>query len=394
MIKRHSLFLCSVLAVCLFLCLLVHPNDAAPATPAMINRLLSFTTPSKEHWGCVNFSPYVQGYNPDMGPHPPPSLIDELLDVLVTQTNFKCIQTYGVLNNLIYIFEAAQKRGLKVVAVIWLTPNAKSDNNQSISLGIETAKKYVDTIIGLSCGSEMRVRNTVDIASPPVVDCIQKLKAANVEQPVTSNDYYWFWCDQQSPCKQWSAIADLVDYVAINAFPWWENKNSPQCVSAENAPQSQLDMFREVNSTYSKPVIISEYGWPGGPKGYKEVNRYTNESCSGEASEENQTFVLEESMKLLMATHTPGILFSAFRETWKEGQEGAMASYWGMCNTTAPYNCKSLQGWTPKPRPRDSNGGVVGDSTTSASSTTTVYHLSMSFVILLCATIIHSTSRY
>lgn len=319
-----------------------------PASPAMLQRLLANMKPSKDSWGCINFTPYVHGYNPDYGPHPPPELIDELLNILVEQTNFRCIQTYGVLNNLTYTFEAAKKRNLKVIAVIWLEPEVATDgtltttNSPSIELGIEMAKKYVDTIIGISCGSEMRVRNPLAIANPPILHCIEQVKAAKVEQPLTSNDYYWFWCDAATPCRPWSAVANLVDYVAINAFPWWENKHAPQCVPATAAPQMHLDMYNQVVNTYpGKPVIISEYGWPGGPQGYSEINEFTNQPCTGVASESNQNYVMEQSMIQFKQHDVHAIAFCAFRETWKV-EEGDMAAYWGICTNAPPYKCKCL----------------------------------------------------
>jgi hypothetical protein len=65
---------------------------------------------------CIAFSPYVDGYDPDTGPHPTPDLIDTLLDKGVVQTGFGCIMTYGVLNGLNYVFEAAEARGIEVIS--------------------------------------------------------------------------------------------------------------------------------------------------------------------------------------------------------------------------------------------------------------------------------------
>ena len=49
---------------------------------------------------CAAFSPYVDGYNPNSGPHPPPALIDALLEAQVKRLGFRCIMTYGMLNGL------------------------------------------------------------------------------------------------------------------------------------------------------------------------------------------------------------------------------------------------------------------------------------------------------
>src|SRR5678816_1065973 len=61
---------------------------------------------------CVAFSPYVDGYNPSTGPHPPPAVIDSELDRAVAY-GLNCIETYGVLNGLDYTFAAAQRRNMK-----------------------------------------------------------------------------------------------------------------------------------------------------------------------------------------------------------------------------------------------------------------------------------------
>ncbi len=174
------------------------------------------------------FIVYPFSFSSDWGPHPTPELIDMLLDVIVTQTNYTCIQTYGVLNNLNYTFEAAKVRGLKVIAVIWLQPNETAINNESIQIGIDMAHKYNDTIIAISCGSELRVRYTKTVANSLIIDCIRQVKAARIPQPVTSNDYYWFWCEAQQPCRPWLEVMNLVDYIAVNVFAWWDNLHAPK----------------------------------------------------------------------------------------------------------------------------------------------------------------------
>lgn len=107
---------------------------------------------------CVAFSPYVQGYDPEIGPHPPRQLIDALLDILLNQTDYRCIQVYGLLHGLDYAIEAAHRRGLKVSAIIWLDRD-RATNDQSIDLGIQAAQRYPTTVLALSCGSEVRTRN-------------------------------------------------------------------------------------------------------------------------------------------------------------------------------------------------------------------------------------------
>ena len=184
---------------------------------------------------CAAFSPYVDGYNPNSGPHPPPALIDALLEAQVQRLGFRCIMTYGMLNGLDYTFAAAQSRGVKVIAIIWLDSDP-AVNAASIAAGILNAKLYPDTILRLACGSEVRTRHGAAVAEPIIRDCISQVKAAGVAQPVTSIDTWWGWCDEAWPCQTWRLAAD-VDWIGANIFPWWENKYSGlfPCTPAQKA---------------------------------------------------------------------------------------------------------------------------------------------------------------
>ena len=66
--------------------------------------------------------------------------------------------TYGVLNGLDAVFPAAQARGVRVIAIIWLDADPKV-NEASIVAGIAAALAYPQTIVRLSCGSEVRTRH-------------------------------------------------------------------------------------------------------------------------------------------------------------------------------------------------------------------------------------------
>jgi exo-beta-1,3-glucanase (GH17 family) len=293
---------------------------------------------------CIAFSPYVNGYNPNGGPHPSPALIDQLLDIIVQQTDFRCIMTYGVLNGLDYTFEAAKSRGIQIIANIWLD-NDPAVDDQSITLGIQKAQAYTDTIIRLSCGVEVRTRHGASVAEQVIDPCINRLKEAGVTQPITSIDTWYAWCDEHPTtadptCQPWN-LADRVDWIGINIYPWWENKFSGiyTCTPAAEAADFHLTRMDEVMNTYpGKEVILTEFGWPAGPDGYSETNDITGEQC-GVASEANQKLVLEETMAKLRAEDRAYVLFEAFREPWKI-VEGEVGPYWGVCEGSPPYTCR------------------------------------------------------
>lgn len=294
---------------------------------------------------CVAFSPYVAGYDPEFGPHPPPSLIDALLDVIVSQAGFRCIMTYGVLDGLDYAFEAAKIRGVKVIAIVWLDTDT-SVNEASITRGIQKAGRYPDTIIRISCGSEVRLRHGVTVAEPIIRNCVQRFREAGVTQPVGYIDTWWEWCNAAWPCQQWT-LANDVDWIGINVFPWWENKYSGlfTCTTAVEAPDFHIARFQDLIVRYSqKEVILTEFGWPSCPEGYSEENQYTGERC-GIASEVNQFLVVEETLSKLEQSGLSGVVFEAFREPWKARKEGAVGPCWGICEGTPPYTCKFPYGF-------------------------------------------------
>lgn len=287
---------------------------------------------------CVAFSPYVGDINPNYGPQPSKALIDALLAKIVQETPFRCIMTYGVMNGLEYTFEAAKARNLKVIAIIWLD-NDKAVNGQSISKGIEAAKAYPDTIVKLSCGSEVRTRHG-NIFDGEIVKCIDSLRAAKVKQPITTIDTWWEWCDRSSPCHQ-TGFEAKTDWIGINVFPWWENKYAGvhTCIPADKAADFHVARLEEVRSTYpNKDVVLTEFGWPNGPEGTMETNKRTGEKC-GVAGKKNQITVIKSTLKKLAKKNWSGNVFEAFSENWKPSDEGGFGKYWGICQGQPPYSC-------------------------------------------------------
>jgi exo-beta-1,3-glucanase (GH17 family) len=287
---------------------------------------------------CVAFSPYVGTINPDYGPSPPKELIDTLLDKIVKETPFRCIMTYGVLNGLDYTFTAAQARHLKVIAILWLDKDSKV-NSQSISTGIHLAKTFADTIIKLSCGSEVRTRHGYQFDGE-ISRCLQALREAKVTQPITTIDTWWEWCNRSLHCEK-TLFSDQVDWIGINIFPWWENTFSPlhSCTPAGQAADFHLARLHEVRTANpNKAVMITEFGWPNGPAKAESVNVKTGQRC-GVASAENQALVVQSTFKKLAQEHLSGTVFEAFSENWKPSNEGDFGKYWGICQGEPPFAC-------------------------------------------------------
>jgi exo-beta-1,3-glucanase (GH17 family) len=295
----------------------------------------------KDTLQCAAFSPYVGKLNPDYGAYPSKELIDELLDMLVKQTPFRCIMTYGVMNGLEHTFAAAEARHLKVIAIIWLDDDI-AVNSKSITAGIEAARAYPKTIIKLSCGSEVRTRH--DYAFDGEISrCIAALREAGVSQPVTTIDTWWEWCNRTSPCHP-TNFGDQVDWIGINIFPWWENKHSGvfPCTPAKKAADFHIARIEDIRRTYpGKEAILTEFGWPNGPEGNTESNKRTNQQCSV-AGKKIQALVVKSTFKKLAEKGWSGVVFEAFSENWKPSDEGEVGKYWGICQGEPPYTCMNF----------------------------------------------------
>jgi exo-beta-1,3-glucanase (GH17 family) len=293
---------------------------------------------NKNAFQCVAFSPYVDNLNPDYGAHPSKELINQLLDKLIKETPFRCIMTYGVMNGLEYTFAAAEARHLKVIAIIWLDDDI-AVNSRSIASGINVAKSFPNTIIKLSCGSEVRTRHAYAFDGE-ITRCIEGLRKAGVSQPITTIDTWWEWCNRVSPCHQ-NSFSAQVDWIGINVFPWWENKHSGvfPCVSAKKAADFHIARIEDLRRTHpGKEVILTEFGWPNGPEGGTETNKRTQQQC-GVAGKKNQVLVVKSTFKKLAEKNWSGVVFEAFSENWKPNDEGNFGRFWGICQGKPPYTC-------------------------------------------------------
>ena len=297
-------------------------------------------TPETKAMHCVAFSPYVGELNPNWA-HPSPGLIDTLLDRIVKETPFRCIMTYGVLNGLDHTFKAAKNRNMKVIAILWLDddPNV---NSQSISRGIALAREYPDTIVKLSCGSEVRTRHGPKLDGE-ITRCINAMREAKIKQPLTTIDIWWEWCNRSNPCRP-TGFEASVDWIGVNIFPWWENKHAGKhtCIPAGKAADFHIERLEEVQRTYpGKEVVLTEFGWPSGPEGAGETNKHSGEKC-GVAGIQNQKLVIESTLKKLRKKNWSGTVFEAFDEKWKPADEGHFGGHWGICDGQPPYSCKKL----------------------------------------------------
>lgn len=311
---------------------------------SQLQALIQATIPTDQNHGCIHFSPYVQEFNPDFGFHPPASLIDRLLDTLRDQTKFRCVITYGVLNGLQHIVPAARDRGFRVIIVPWLDSDTNV-NEQSLNSAISLVRQYNQTILGVACGSEVRLRLGKEAAEVILRNCATKLKNANLSKPIGMIDTWNMLCDGDSfICRKWDFIEREFDWIGTNNFAYWFSVFNPcgTCISLEQSADFHVQQLLLVQGRYpNRTVIMTEYGHPGLES--VPMNTYSNATCTnGPTSEQAQNQVLSQTWTRLKNERLPGILFAAFREPWKTRNEARIASSWGICASSPPFACKTI----------------------------------------------------
>ena len=317
-----------------------------------ITNLMQYARASSTNAGCINFTPLTAS-GTDCGVvanNVPAGHVDALLDRILQDTPFRCLQMYGLDTSAV---AAAKAKGFKVIIVLFLDWNVNL-NTATINNAISAATNpsLSDAIIGWSCGNEMRQADNTHIVEPVINDCIDRLRNGGVPQAITTNSIYYAWCnfEPNSPwCSRWNSMANKVDYIGTNIYPFYDNKYIPNnpgaCVTALQAAQKTLSYYQLTKSFYQdKEVIVTEWGWPAGPDGFffSDCNNVPspNPYNYGVASETNQNMVVHQTMSLFRANNIGSVLFSSHRNPCKISEEPFVGPYWGVCYEQAPYYCK------------------------------------------------------
>jgi len=296
-------------------CVVPGPGPAPPGPSSSLEALKNAFIPSANSPGCIAFGPYVQGFRP--GSYVPDDLIAGLMDIMIKQTSFRCIQLYGLDPRIALI---ARKKGIKVHGIVWLN---LGDNTEAIKQAINAVQVAGDTILGVSCGSELLLRNQGQqgYVEETIRACIRGIRSA-VKVPVGINDAQPSWFNQY-----WQ-IANEVDYIGVNLYPFFDNYYGG-CSHANEAGPKTIERYRAAKNKYSnKLVLITEAGWPG--------NNHGARGCAA-TSDNDQRVAMQSIVDAFRQERAPVALFELFREAWKGADSGEDS--FGVCIGNAPYNC-------------------------------------------------------
>ena len=277
-------------------------NGKGMGTIADNSAVLSLPT----HIVGVNYGPFKDGQNPDIGIFPTLEQLKE--DMPVLKKIADAIRTYSTTNGFENIVGIAEQEGLNVAPGAWLSDNATTNALETDNL-ITVAQQH-DNVLFAIVGSEaiLRFANGFPqgLSKSAVIAQINKVKA-NVSVPVTTAEPWHIWRDNPD-------LVDAVDLIFLNIHPYWEQQH------IDNAVNFVFAKYTEIKNKYpGKKVIISETGWPSGG----------NPNGPAQPSLANQKKFISEFLNLVRKEKIDFFYFAAFDEKWKVAEPNGVGPHWG-----------------------------------------------------------------
>ncbi len=254
---------------------------------------------------CVSYAPYYgKGQSPfieDMWIAP--AQIDHDLALLANIS--QCVRTYSVGQGMDYVPEAASKIGLKVYLGAWIGWT-EADNLAEIELAADRANAYPDTVKALIVGNEVFLRGEQK------EDAMQRyfaLAKSLTDTPITYADVWEFWLKHKN-------IARYIDFHTVHILPYWENNP----VAIADAIQHAENVMHNMQSHFTKPILIGETGWPS-------VGRQRSKAVP---STVNQARYVREFLQKAHEEQWQYNIIEAIDQPWKRQLEGTVGGYWGV----------------------------------------------------------------
>jgi len=250
----------------------------------------------------INFSPYMDGQDPNYGTFIPADQIRDRLRIIAPYV--KRIRTFGVTDGLEVIPAIAhQEFGLDVAVGIWLGKDLTANEEQ-----INNLINLIDPadILYIIVGSEVLLRG--DLTESQLINYINRVKAAFPGIPVTYGEVY-------SILLSYPNIMNTCDFLFINTYSYWEG------VDINNAVCKTVSDYQSVVSAAGgKRVVISEMGWPTcGDTNGGAVSNLTN-----------AVLYFNSIISWAQADNVEYYYFEAFNESWKAAYEGPQGVCWGV----------------------------------------------------------------
>lgn len=249
----------------------------------------------------LNFSPYLDGQDPNDRPQISEAQIRERMGIIAPYTRW--VRTFSSTGGMDKVGLVAHEMGLKAAVGAWLSDDAAANEAEIAGLIAAVQSGYVDAAV---VGSEVLLRG--DLTEAALLGYIARVRQAVPGIPVTTADTY-------AELLAHPAVVAAVDFVFANYYPYWVGVDSSYAIASLNVWHRQM-----VAAAGGKQVVVSETGWP---------------SCGdsvGEAvpSPEAAAGQLLNFVSWARANRVDYFYFEAFDESWKARAEGPQGACWGI----------------------------------------------------------------
>lgn len=259
----------------------------------------------------LNFSPYMDGQDPNLGTQISEQQIRDRLRIISSWCTG--IRYFGSTRGNERIGPIAKDEfGLYVIAGAWLSGD-EAENARQIANAVAVAQ--AGKCHALCVGSEVLLRGDLpagDANSQPgdgtLIGYIKQVKQA-VGVPVLYADTY-------AKLIEHPEVVNEVGVVFANVFPYWEG------VAIDNALDHLKEARARLQRTYGTliQIIISETGWP--TAGNTIGQAVPSPANARRYFKQVVTWARREEAKLYW--------FEALDETWKAAYEGPQGAHWGI----------------------------------------------------------------
>ena len=274
-----------------------------------------------EYKQAINYSGYRQNQSPRDKTYPTKGEILE--DLLRLQGEFYYLRIYDCSTHAYRVLELIEEHNLHFKVMLGLSLYAEINhddhpyfhkfsepelqrhtkkNAHLVEEIIELALKYKDIVNAISIGNEIRSPwSNRRVSVQRMVDITLHIQT-ETNIPVTYCEEYHTWISDLKP------LAEAVDFISIHTYPAWQGKH------IDDALDTMIQNYQEAQEAFpTKPILITETGWPTSSHGHKIKAEYANV--------ENQKTYNSQASQWAKENQILVYLFEAFDEPWKGGDD-------------------------------------------------------------------------
>jgi len=253
----------------------------------------------------LNFSPYTDGSDPNLGAQIDEAQLAARLEVVKPYTQW--VRTFGRTLGMEKAGSIAKSQGFKTALSAWIGRDTAANETEIANLINAGKAGQADLVI---VGSEVLLRG--DLSEQALIDYINRVKQRLPGIPVAYADIYSVLIDHPN-------IIRAVDVIFANYYPYWEK------VAIDQAIVRLQDMHqRMLAAAGGKPVVVSETGWPS--DGASQGNAI--------ASLTNANQYFQKFISWANANNVDYFYFEAFDEPYKAKYEGSQGAHWGLWDSS------------------------------------------------------------